>query len=279
LSDLLRPPFLATLPFDAGELSAFFLRGEFEKMEITETQIDRWLERGGKFFKTVSRNPVVRGALLARGLTDEELAAGWRLYTDLHGFGAQIEARAATRETAAAQAINEIDAWDAPAFSAARAVLDARYPEVTAFLFENLEATVGVAAITGVERFLDRVDALRDGKASPVNADAGRAAAALLATRRIVDDKRAAELRSLIAKARLGARPEEVIPAPEMDPRRREVAQSFITWLNEWREVARVAVARRDYRISLGIAQRRRSSEDEGDVEAPIPAQASGRTA
>lgn len=236
-------------------------------MEMTETQIDRWLERGGKFFKTVSRNPVVRAALLARGLTDEELASGWKLYTDLHGFGAQGEARPATRDTAAAQAINEIDAWDAPTFAAAHAVLDARYPEAAGFLFENLEANVGAAAVAGVERFLDRVDALRDGKASSVNPDRGRAAVALLATRRILDDKRAVELRALIAKARLGARPEEVLPALDMDPRRRDVAQSFATWLNEWREVARVAVARRDYRISLGIARRRQSGEEGDDPE------------
>lgn len=239
-------------------------------MEITEKQIDRWLERGGKFFKTVARNPVVRGALLARGLTDEELAAGWKLYTDVHGFSASGEPKAATRETAAAQAINEIDAWDAPAFGAAHAVLDARYPEAASFLFENLEASVGVAAIAGVERFLDRVDALRDGKAASVDADSGRAAAALLATRRIVDEQRAAALRALIATARLGARPEEVIPAPEMDPRRRDVAQSFVVWLNEWREVARVAVARRDYRISLGLAQRRQSADEPDDAETTV---------
>jgi hypothetical protein len=239
-------------------------------MEITEAQLDRWLERGGKFFKTVARNPVVRGALLARGLTDEELATGWKLYADVHGFGGLSEARAAIRETAAAQAINEIDAWDAPAFAAAHAVLDARYPEAAAFLFENLEATVGIAAITGVERFLDRVDALRDGKASSVNTDTGRAAAALLATRRILDDKRAVELRALIATARLGARPEEVIPAPEVDSHRREVARAFIAWLNEWREVARVAVARRDYRISLGLAQRRQSADETDGDETPV---------
>jgi hypothetical protein len=236
-------------------------------MEITETQIDRWLERGGKFFKTVARNPVVRGALLVRGLTDEELATGWKLYTDVHGFSALVEARAAISETAAAQAINELDAWDAPAFAAAHAVLDARYPEAAAFLFENLEASVGIEAVAGVERFLDRVDALRDGKASSVDADAGRAAAALLSTRRIVDDKRAAELRALLAAARLGARPEEVIPAPEVEPRRREVARAFIAWLNEWREVARVAVARRDYRISLGLAQRRQSADEPDELE------------
>jgi hypothetical protein len=77
---------------------------------------------------TVSRNPVVRGALLSRGLTDEELALGWQYCSALHGFGGKAEARAATKLTAAAQAINEVDAWDAPTYSAAHAVLDARYP-------------------------------------------------------------------------------------------------------------------------------------------------------
>ena len=49
-------------------------------MVIGEDEIDRWLERGGKFFKTVARNPVVRAALHARGLSDDELHAGWKLY-------------------------------------------------------------------------------------------------------------------------------------------------------------------------------------------------------
>jgi len=82
-------------------------------MEINEAQIDPWLERGGRFFKSVARNPVVRGTLRARGLTGEELAQGWQLYSDLHGFGGHAQARAATKETAAAQAINALDAWDA----------------------------------------------------------------------------------------------------------------------------------------------------------------------
>lgn len=240
-------------------------------MDITEAQIDRWLERGGKFFKSVARNAVVRGTLRARGLSDDELGRGWVLYADLNGFGKQGQAQSATKETAAAQAINTIDAWDAPAYSAAHAVLDTRFPAVACFLFENLTATTGVAAVAGVQRFLDRLDLLRDGKATGVDPDQGRAAVELLAIRKIVDATKEAELRQLIEVARLGARPEEVIEATEMNPRRREVAEAYIQWLNEWREVARVSIARRDYRISLGLAQRRQSGDDSDDHE-PAPA-------
>ncbi len=129
---------------------------------------------------------------------------------------------------------------------------------------------MGVAAVAGVQRFLDRIDLLRDGKAPSIDASTSQTAVELLATRKIVDPAKEAELRALIETARLGARPDEVIEPPEMDPRRRDVAESYINWLNEWREVARVAVSRRDYRISLGLAQRRQAS-DEPDEPVPAP--------
>lgn len=230
---------------------------------ITEFQVERALERGGRFFKTVARNPVVRGALFARGLSDEELQSGWGMYAALHGFTTGSEARPATSQTAAAEAINRIDGWDAPTFTATRAVLTARFPPVLAFLFENLEASEGVQAVVGAARFLDRIAALREGKAPGIAPELGQQAVALLEARKLTDATREAELRGWIATAQLGARPEEVVPAPEMDPRRRDVAASFIAWLHEWREIARVAVTRRDYRIALGISQRRRSDNEE----------------
>jgi hypothetical protein len=67
--------------------------------------------------------------------------------------------------------MNEIDTWDAPTYSAAHAVLDTRYPEVSRFLFDNLEAVVGVTAVVGVERFLDRVAQLREGTVPNINAE------------------------------------------------------------------------------------------------------------
>ena len=75
--------------------------------------------------------------------------------------------------------MNTVDAWDAPAYSATRAVLDTRYPAVSAFLFQKLEAATGTAAVAGVKRFLDRIDLLRDGQAPNVDPDSGRTAVEL----------------------------------------------------------------------------------------------------
>jgi hypothetical protein len=247
-------------------------------MQMTDALLNRWIERGGKFFRTVGRNAIVRATLRVRGLDDDELARGWALYSELLGFGPTATISSAQDTTAAAAALNELDAWDAPAYAAVHAVLDARYPKVSAFLFHDLQAATGPAAAVGVERFLDRVDALREGKADNVNAKEGRAAVALLGVRKILDDERTTHLRALLDTVRKGAQPHEAITREE-DPRRAEVARQYVAWLHEWREVARSAIGRRDYRVALGLAQNKRSAEvalepddddeDGGDIEQP----------
>jgi hypothetical protein len=172
------------------------------------------------------------------------------------------------QSTAAAQAIGALDAWDAPNFNAARAVLDGRHPTVSRFMFHNLTPAKGVEAVSSVLTFVDRYAQLRDGQAEGVSPEEGRAAVALLATRKIIDAQREAELRALIETAQRGARPEELSAAQEADPRKQQAAAEYIAWLREWREVARAAITRRDYRIALGLAQRRRSGQSaEGDAE------------
>jgi hypothetical protein len=144
-------------------------------------------------------------------------------------------------------------------------VLEARLPDVAVLLFDRLEPSEGVAAVAGVPRFLDRIAALREGKANGLSAETARAAIELLATRKILDATRESELRTLIATVQQSARPEEVVAALPIDARRDQVTDDFIRWLHEWREVARLAIARRDYLISLGLAQRRKKSEADAE--------------
>ncbi len=231
-------------------------------MEITERRIELSLNRAASFFKTVARNPVVRGELLSRGLTDAELERGWSMYGALLGFrnGRAVHAVSAVSETEAARALNAIDAWDAPAFSAAKAVLANRYPKVERFLFEDLVASTGPASVAGVERFLERVAMLRAGKAAGLSAEESKGAMELLGARKILDEIQESELRRLISVAKSGARPSEFRAPDAIAPEREKQAIEFLRWLHEWREVARTAIKRRDYLISLGLAQRRSRS-------------------
>jgi hypothetical protein len=226
-------------------------------MEITERMVELSIARAASFFKTVARNPVVRGELLSRGLTDEELRRGWALYAAVLGFGPDgRQVAKAVPETGAARALNAIDAWDAPTFATVRVVLEAHYPEAARFLFADLAPSTGPAAVAGAERFLERVAMLRDGRAPGIAPSDGKKACELLAERRLLDATQEAELRQLIETAKSGAQPNE-LRVIEPDPARDEQARAFVTWLREWREVARVAIKRRDYQISLGLAQRR----------------------
>jgi hypothetical protein len=240
-------------------------------MEITERLVELSIARAASFFKTVSRNPVVRGELLSRGLTDEELRHGWALYSAMLGFGSDSSGQPAATvpETSAARALNAIDAWDAPTFTAAKAVLEARYPGVAQFLFADLAPSTGPAVVAGAERFLERISMLRDGRAPGVAPEAGKGACELLAVRRLLDDGQEAELRQLIATAKSGAQPHE-LRVSEPDPARDEQTRAFVVWLSEWREIARIAIKRRDYQIALGLAQRRAKKPSDPDAALPI---------
>jgi hypothetical protein len=133
-----------------------------------------------------------------------------------------------------------------------------------------LEAGTGVEALAGVERFLDRIAKLREGQAVGITPEKGQSALALLALRKIIDAPGESQLRTLIETVRRGAQPDEVVVAPPMDPRRLEVAQRYITWLHEWREVARVSIARRDYRIALRNAAELSGADHLSHLSAPI---------
>ncbi len=141
--------------------------------------------------------------------------------------------------TEAAQAQNAIETWDAPAFSAAKAVLGYRYPSVSKFLFYDLEAATGLASIAGVEQFLERVTMLRQGRALGFSAEDGRGAVELLGARKILDDAQESELRRLIAVAKNGSRPSEQKAREGVLRQREQQALEFMSWLHEWREVAR----------------------------------------
>ena len=52
------------------------------------------------------------------------------------------------------------------------------------------------------------------------------------------------------------------------DPRRLEMAGKYVAWLNEWREIARLTISRRDYLISLGLARRRATSDSDTSTTA-----------
>ena len=234
---------------------------------VEDYVVDRWLDRGNRFFRAITRNPVVRGQLLARGLTDEELRNGWELYTKVFGISG-LSTEPVPKNTGAADAMNELDAWDAPNFRAIGQVLSVRFPAAGAFLFEGLTAGEGPEAVSAVALFVERYKQLQRGAAPNVPAQDAQAAIALLARRLLVTPGILDRLETLVATAQRGAVP---LPVTPPDPATDEAIQAYVAWISEWREVARIAVQRRDYRIALGLAHRRQrqnvAEEPEDELE------------
>lgn len=151
------------------------------------------------------------------------------------------------------------------------------HPSVNAFLFDGLAPSTGVVAVAGVELFLKRIGELRAlaeaGEPTPplaqkgVDAENAKGALAVLAQRKLLDPAREAWLHAQLEAVRRGAQPEEVVIETE-DPRRLEMAGKYVAWLNEWREIARLTISRRDYLISLGLARRRTTSDSDTSTTA-----------
>jgi hypothetical protein len=199
-----------------------------DETEFSQAQIDLLIERGIKFLSGASQVPAIRLGLDRGGYSEEEHKQGWDLQLELLGYKTALggSPSALLQREATAQ----LDQWDGANFDRARAALDHRHPDQSAYVFDNLSAKSGAEAIGSVRTFLDRVAALRDGtdSARTSTRDADKAAAALLATRRIVDADEERRLRALIADATSLA---ELPVIAELDPtKRQQTARKLDAW-------------------------------------------------
>ena len=169
-------------------------------------------------------------------------------------------------------AIKQLDDWDEGGFQIITASLRYRFPEQAAFLLTGLHASTGAAAVLGVKRLLDRLDALESSSERAATQQQDQAAVALLAQRGI-DASERQRLRALIAVAE---------SAPELSlPNAQAVAQAesdylkglmaLRAWFEEWAGIAHVAIKRRDYLIRMGLAKRRLHGAEPADPATPAP--------
>lgn len=232
--------------------------------DLSSSQIDRIVARAIKFLGAASQVPAIRARLDQGGYNEQEHSAGWTQTLELLGYRKQPEVALPAAQIRQRQATAELDQWDGPAFERARAALDHRFPTQATYVFEGLTAKVGTEAVGAVRTFLDRVAALRDGsdpKREKQRAEDAQAAA-LLATRRIVDQAEDTRLRALLDQATSLA---DLPELNEPDPSQRKLAaRALDAWLRDWRGTARVLITRRDHLIRLGLAERRKSANTLG---------------
>jgi hypothetical protein len=214
---------------------------------LHSTTIDRALASGAKLLRGLAINPRARSILADVGYTDEEHARGWNNYVTLMGSERPVSTAVIAPDAKAA--VDQIDSADESLFKLTRFSLQTRYPEQCSKLFDGLRAQTGYSAVIGMETFLTRIQALREG--SPTD----QAAAELLRRRKLLSEERENELLRAIQVAK-GL---NVPAAPRLteDAGYQQAAREFVEWVREWRGIASIVITRRDDRIMLGLAKRR----------------------
>ncbi len=245
--------------------------------------------RATKLLAGIGRYSQVRTLLAAKGLSDDDLVQGRALLlaclAEPTGAGAANDTESARRQR---EAVAELDAWDEPNFPRFSAALDRLHPSVGDVIFQNLKASTGPDAVTGMATFVVRVEGLvhatrsaRDAKAANVSdavsaaaksyesipVDERRAALALLHKRGLT----AEEIARLSALVNVALGPTEVAPqASEAEAakteRRRAALTALRRWHDDWAATARSTIRKKQHLIAMGLASRKSPSP-----KAPAP--------
>ena len=171
------------------------------------------------------------------------------------GLGAEQDTDDAKAQRAAKA---EIDQWDEPSFGRFDATLKRHHPGAEAYVFGDLTASTGDAAVQGVATFLTRIDALEAGTDPDRQGTKkdDKKAVELLATRGL-DKAERARLRKLVnvALGPTATLPDQ--PADQTPEARVQALTKLRDWYDEWAATARAVVKKKSYRIRLGLASRK----------------------
>ena len=204
------------------------------------------------FLRAVGTKRDVRTLLFAHGYSQEEQERGWALLHDACGIGA-VSTHVVTRPPAL-EAGAEIDRWATTGFRRVSAALGRLHPAQKEFVFRGVTARKSARTVLDLSVLLGRLDQL---EASREKAD--RAAIATLSARGITRNERA-RLKGLVK--RLVIAPSLPAPPAATEAEVKAQKQSLLAlrdWYVDWAETARAIVSRRDHRIALGIARRRKT--------------------
>ncbi len=228
-------------------------------------------ERVLPFLRSIATKLEIRLAMLNAGYTDEEQRVGRKLLLAATGYS-QGPAPA-TADAKARAAIAELDHADESVFRRIHAALGRLYPEQDMFVFAGIGPGQGAAAVVSVSKLLERLNALDNSAERADTREADHEALATLAQRGI-DAAALKKLRELVAIAQM-AQPIETLDVTAKDSESREQAlRDLLVWYKDWSETARAVIQRRDYRIIMGLSERRRREEPEPPSSQPEPAPA-----
>ncbi len=229
-----------------------------ESMVYSDETLEETPERATRLLTGIGGVATLRTLLASVGMDDDQIREG----RDFLLSCLAAPKPAALTDTAEAKAQREavatLDEWDEPNFARFEATLRRHHPSAGEYIFNELSASTGRAAVTGVATFLTRVSALEDGS-DPERQDAqtkedDKKAVALLAKRGF-DQAERARIKHIVhvALSPTASLPEAL---PTLEQRRAALA-ALRAWYDEWAAAARTVVKKKSYLIRLGLAKRK----------------------
>ncbi len=140
------------------------------------------------------------------------------------------------------------------------------------FVLKGLAPSKGAKAVVTMRQLLDRLDALETGKGRGEAHKDDHAALALLTKRGVSAEFRKGMRAKVQAAETFG---EVVVPRAIVTSREEEHVTDLVelrAWFEEWSEIARLEIKRKDLLIRMGLAQRKTRGAKEEPVDAPEPA-------
>ena len=229
--------------------------------------------RATKLLNGIGADSQIRTLMHGAGMTDADIAEGGQLLVACWGQLPASNPESDTDEARTQRAATaELDQWDEPNFARYGATLRRHFPSAGAYIFHELQASTGAAAVGGVKTFLTRVKALEDGS-DPARADSRKEdkKAVLHLAKRGLDDKERARLDGLVKTA---LKPTAILAeTPQHEAARAEQRIKALTdlkdWYEEWSTAARSVVKKRAYLIRMGLAARKPRKGEETQDPSP----------
>ncbi|HEU4406320.1 MAG TPA: hypothetical protein VFS43_13730 [Polyangiaceae bacterium] len=249
---------------------------EGERRGVSRQTLERTPGRLLVFLRGVGTQVRIRAKMMKRGYTPAEHARGWALLQASSGRFDEAPGDDGG-DGAVQEAIAEIDAWDEDGMRIVNAALRARHPAQHAFVMRGLKPSTGVESVIGVATLLDRLDALEGAPERGPTRDDDHAALATLAARGVTKAERS-RLRARVKQAQALGGAGAAEQQAEVERRVHAALVEQHRWLEEWSDVARSVIKRRDHLIRLGLASRRprRGGGAGGPVGGPVDGPADG---
>ena len=186
-------------------------------------------ERALKLLLGVERPPVAQ-IMGGHGFTEADRQEGWRCLSAVTGD------RFSPHRVPGARLLERLDAWQDSWFPIADTDLQAQFPSVHAWLFQNLTRAHGPAVVPIVSTFVQRL--LRMPTDRSLGSEGTQARELLI--RRGLD---AETVRIAVDLLELLSTTPERVAGPKGDPAEEAAAQAALwRWYRKWSEVARGAI-------------------------------------